>query len=242
MIKRMHGTAVAALLALLAATGCDSLLDVNPQDSTTVVYDFNTGAHGWVAALTDYAVGADEMMEFEHGVAKLPLPLDTTKRGYMISSMNRSDDAFTYIRRQLTGLAANTDYDVSWEVQIATNAPSGCVGAGGPPGEGVVLKVGASAAEPLPVDRNGEWRLSVDKGEQMEEGSAALILDDIANSSEDCHEPPYELKDFASAPRKLRVRTDDAGRVWLFSGTESGFESRTRIYFTSIRARLDRVL
>jgi hypothetical protein len=64
---------------------------------------------------------------------------------------------------------------------------------------------------------------------------------DMANSSDACYNAPYELKDFDSEPRALRARTDGRGRIWLFAGTESGFESRTRIYITRMRADLQRV-
>jgi hypothetical protein len=236
MRRALQLLAVAGLFATMAA--CDDAMA--PHDGLALAYDFDAGTHGWVAAFTDYQDGQDEIYEFESGHRALPLPLDTARRAFMLSSMNRSDDMFQYIRRQVTGLAPDTDYDIRFRVQLATNAGHGCVGAGGPPGEGVVLKTGAAAAEPVPVRQGDDWRLSVDKGEQMEEGSAVLIIGDMANSSDSCIDDPYELKDFDSAPRRLRARTDSAGRLWLFVGTESGFESRTRIYITTIRADLER--
>jgi hypothetical protein len=228
----MRRQLLAVLLLAGTAVACDTTLQPLPQPNMAVSYDFNAGAHGFNAAFTDYQAGQDGIYEMESGLRALPLPLDTTRRGYMLSSMNRSDDMFQYVRRQIGSLLPDTEYDIRFRVQLATNAPHGCFGVGGAPGEAVVVKAGASAVEPKPVLRDGDYRLSVDKGEQMSEGAAALILGDIANSSDDCHNPPYELKAFDSEPRVLRARTDAAGRLWVFVGTESGFESRTRIYLT----------
>jgi hypothetical protein len=233
---------VVAVGVVAGTPACEDTIGPERQDSLALEVDFTSGgAQGWVAAFTDYQTGQDGIYEFESGIRALPAPLDTAQQAFMLSSMNRSDDMFQYIRRQVAGLVPNAEYEVRFRVQLATNAASGCVGVGGAPGESVWLKAGASHVEPKPVTREGDVRLSVDKGEQASEGAAALILGDMANSSDACYNAPYELKDFDSEPRALRARTDGRGRIWLFAGTESGFESRTRIYITRMRADLQRV-
>jgi hypothetical protein len=221
-------------------TACDDAMAPDSGNNMEIVYDFHAGVHGWIADFTDYQDGQDDIYEFESGQRALPLPLDTTRRAFMLSSMNRSDDMFQYIRQRIGGLEAGTEYEIRYRVQIATNAGKGCVGVGGAPGESVWLKTGASQAEPKPVLEHGDWRLSVDKGEQAAEGEAAIILGDMASSSTDCTNAPYELKNFDSQQRRVVARTDDHGRLWLFAGTESGFESRTRIYITRIQVNLYR--
>lgn len=44
------------------------------------------------------------------------------------------------------GLVAEAAYEVSYVVRFASNAPSGCAGVGGAPGESVWKKVGAKPA------------------------------------------------------------------------------------------------
>jgi hypothetical protein len=229
------------VVMLGAMTACDDATSPRHFETLSLDVSFDAGAQGWVADFTDYQTGQDEIFEFESGIRRLPAPLDTTRQAYMLSSMNRSDDIFQYVRRQLTGLVPNAYYDIRFRARLATNAGRGCVGVGGAPGESVWLKAGASPIEPVPVEQDGDIRLSVDKGEQAGEGEAARILGDMASTSDDCHDAPYELKDFDSAFRRLRARADNAGRIWLFVGTESGFESRTRIYLTGFRADLQRV-
>lgn len=240
MMRRVY-LMMAMPLALTVVAACDtSTSPVDPPD-VTITVDFSNGAQDWVADFTDYEAAQEATYQFEAGIETLPEPLDGSKKGYMLTSVNHSDDLFQYIRRQVTGLEPDAQYDIRFQVQLATSAPKGCVGAGGAPGDSVWLKAGASADEPVPVETDGDVRLSVDKGEQAEDGGAALVLGTIANSSEDCDDAPWELKDFDSAPDVLRAATDSAGRLWLFAGTESGFEARTRVYVTTVKVELTKV-
>jgi hypothetical protein len=232
-------TALAAAAAAVLTLGCE--MSTAPADSVTLRFDFNSEQPGWAAAFTDYRVGSEDIMELESGRARLPQPLDTTRYGYMLSGMNRSDDLFMYLKKHVTGLESAGEYEVRFRAVFATNAPAGCIGAGGAPGESVVIKAGATKVEPLPVEEDDHWRLNVEKGEQMQEGSVALILGDVATTNTDCTSPVYQLKTLTSGSRTLRARADDQGGMWLFVGSESGFESRTRLYFTELEFTLVRV-
>lgn len=239
MTRTVRLMTIAAVVSGVAA--CSDSVAPAPHESLDLDISFNAGAQGWVADFTDYEAALKENYEFQSGIQKLPAPLDTLKQAYMLSTFNQSDDVFQYIRRQVTGLVPNADYDIRFRAELATNAPTGCSGVGGAPGESVWLKAGASRTEPVPVDSAGDVRLSVDKGEQAQDGEAALVLGNLANTSEECHDTPYELKSFDSQPDMLRARTDAHGRLWLFVGTESGFEAVTRVYITSFRATMERV-
>ena len=61
-----------------------------------------------------------------------------------ISGVNRSDDLFMFYKGQVGGLQGGTTYQVSFQVEFATIAPSGCIGVGGAPGENVYIKAGAT--------------------------------------------------------------------------------------------------
>ena len=80
------------------------------------------------------------------------LPAPVAGSGWRLSGTNRSDDLFIYVKCKLTGLPTGKTYRVGFSVTMLTNAPSGCVGVGGAPGEGVTLHAGMSATEPLTLD------------------------------------------------------------------------------------------
>ena len=131
---------------------------------------------------------------------------------------------------------------MSFELQIATDSPTGCVGVGGSPGEGVTVKAGVSATEPDRFEEAGFWRMNVEKGQQTNPGRAAVVLGDMANGRAVRSRPiVWVLKSFPSSSDSIDVTADRNGAVWLFVGTDSGFESRTDVYFTVLTATFEPV-
>lgn len=230
---------LAAIAVAMMVLACDT--GTGFRESVAFGFEFDSETLGWTADFTDYPVGDDENMEFDSGHSTLPAPLDTTRHGFMIASTNRSDDVFMYIRRYVTGLYPDGRYRVRMSTTFATDAPAGCPGAGGAPGESVVIKAGASSTQPLPVEHDGHWRLNLDKGDQLEEGPAVLILGNVATSNTDCLDPVFELKTLSSGSRSLQARADEEGGIWLFIGSESGYESRSALYFTEVEFTLERI-
>ena len=136
-----------------------------------------------------------------------------------------------FLKGPVSGLPPGALYTVNVSVEFAANTPAGCVGAGGSPGESVWIKAGVTAVEPLPVRDGSYLRMNIDIGRQSGSGAQAVVLGNIANSRS-CEQPlQWEIKSLqGSMPSPISIPSD--GRVWLLFGTDSGFESRTEIYFT----------
>lgn len=202
-------------------------------------FDFSRGTHGWVAGFADYPPSDAPFYHLESDYRALPEPLDTSKGGLYIAGVNHSDDLFMYYKGQ-TSVGRNTAYRVSFEVELATAVPRGCIGVGGAPGEDVTVKTGVSLIEPEAIlDAGGHLRMNVDKGQQTNGGANAVVLGDVANSRQ-CEEPlRWELKRLSGG--SLLIHTDDSGRAWVFVGTDSGFESITALYYTRVIARFEQV-
>jgi len=129
---------------------------------------------------------------------------------------------------------------VTFDVEIATNVPSGCFGVGGAPGEGVTVKAGVSLVEPDAVlDSAGYLRMNVDKGQQTNGGEAAIVLGDLANSRECDGNFVWETKRLNGDGQSLQITTDGTGSVWLFVGTDSGFESLSAVYYTRFQVSFE---
>lgn len=206
------------------------------DEPMTVAIDFRQSDRGWVGDFADYPVGQDTFYELVTDYRALPEPLTASGSGLFISGLNHSDDLWMYYKGQIAGLLPDTRYRVEFHVEIATSVPNGCVGVGGAPGEGVTVKAGASEVEPNRVDEGGFWRMNVDKGQQTNGGEDAVAIGDVANSIP-CNETPrWELKQLSSGSEAVEVTSDRAGAVWLFVGTDSGFESTTSIYYTTLTA------
>ncbi len=253
-------------LALLALAGCDSAPTApgddppggDPPPAMTFQFDFTAvdaasgsaastpagvgpweGAQGWIAGFSDFAPGWEEMMELDAGHRPLPEALGTEGYGLFIGATNRSDDVFMYWTGRVDGLEPETRYRVRFEVEFATDSPAGCVGVGGPPGEAVWVKVGAVLDQPQAVvgDMGGDyWTMNLDKGNQAVGGDDALLIGDVANEASECvGDRVWELKTLASED-DFEITTDATGAAWLLVGTDSGFESRTELWYTRYEA------
>ena len=80
--------------------------------------------------------------------------------------------------------------------------------------------------------------MDIDKGQQANGGSEAVLLGDFANSK-DCASADfsYELKELSNLELPaFNITTDGNGNAWLLVGTDSGFEGTTTIYYTEIEA------
>jgi hypothetical protein len=162
--------------------------------------------------------------------------------GLFLAGTNLSDDLFMYLKHDVINVRPHTTYAVTDELAVASNAPSGCVGIGGPPGEAVAMKVGVATVEPVPVLENGDVRLNIDKDNQPERDSprsSVLEVGNIANGVAECTgEVPYRLIILGNPDDPLDITTNADGTLWLFVGTDSGFEGRTALFYDTIRVTL----
>lgn len=225
--------AVAALCLLIGAA-CQNN-DVTPDGPVTITSDFKTNTDGWSAEITDYATEQDSIIEFQSGLKALPAPLDASKKAFMISSHNRSDDLFMFLKRKVTGLRPNQTYKVTFAIELASQYGTNSVGIGGSPGSSVFLKAGASTTEPKKVKEGNQYHLNIDKGAQSEGSATVPVLGTIA-AGEDVTQ--YKLIQ-RSTQQPITIKTNDAGELWLLVGTDSGFEGETTLYYNKISAVVD---
>lgn len=241
--------AVTVLLAVtLGVAACARDAEEEPppppeEGALTLTYEFENGSEGWASEITDYtdATRPQDVLA-ETGVS--PPRLDAGSDFFHLAASNPSDDVFAYLLRQVTadaGLEADQTYSAAFTVDFASDAPTGCAGIGGAPGEAVYLKVGASPEQPVPVTEDGRSRLSVDKGGQSQDGDAAVVAGTIDNGIP-CEEalasepPPYAMVTRTGTLED--VTTAEDGSLWLFVGTDSGFAGRTSIYYDRIEVTL----
>ena len=229
---------------------------LRPTDETTgagpiapfgasLSYDFGTGAHGWTADVAEYPISVGPSISFEAGLRQLPdmAPRGSTGTAFLLSSNNTADDLFTFMKREIrgrAGLLPLQDYRVRYRMRFLSDAPSGCFGIGGAPGESVYLKAGGSAREPKPVRVRADIELNLPKGDQAQPGGVLSVAGDVANGIP-CEEVSFERPlPLGLVEREVShiVRTDRRGHLWLLVGTDSGFEGATTLYFQTIEVTL----
>jgi hypothetical protein len=215
-----------------------------PSTAPKIAFDFRNGAQGWEAGFADYPPGEEQSYKLESGVRALPAGIEPKGTGYYIAGNNHSDDLFMFLKRKLgaaDGVQPNTAYRLKFKIVFASNAPSGCLGIGGAPGEGVTLKAGGSDVEPKPVEQDKIYRMNVKKGEQTTGGPAGEVAGDIANGRP-CEQAPGSDQPYVSLTKEhtgeITVKSSGQGDLWPLAGTDSGFEGLTALYYRQIDVEL----
>ncbi len=213
-------------------------------------YEFVDGELGWEAGFAEYSPGMEDIMELEAEIRPLPPELEIAGNGYYLQGMNRSDDLFMFLKHRLSdedGVIPGQEYRIHYEIVFASNAPSGAVGIGGPPGEAVYLKAGATPTEPeVYLDSEIDYYvMNVDKGAgNSGSGEAASVTGHIANGlpaeDVDLSDPPY-VSLVRQHEHDYIITSSPEGELWLLVGTDSGFEGLTGIYYQRIAVTLQPV-
>lgn len=238
MQSRSLVTALVAVVLAALAAGCllptDSL-----RGTVSIDFNFHHTDNGWEPGFANFPPGWEEDMQLEAGHEPLPEELEIAGSGLYIAGTNHSDDLFMFWKVRHTGLPASRRFRVHFEVEFATEAPSGCAGIGGAPGESVFVKAGATPEEPQAVvvgeDEQAYYVMNIDKGNQAAEGADARILGHVGNAASDCTDLTWQLK-LLTEHGEFEAVSGPGGELWLFVGTDSGFEGRTRLYYTRFRA------
>jgi len=203
----------------------------NTVKSQTYLYDFSSGYEGWTGDFADYPITDSLFCELAFYRTSLPLPLDTNQFALLISGNNHSDDLFMFIKRKISGLLPNTAYQLMISADFASKYPTNTVGVGGAPGEGVILKVGASVTEPKKIVKDGFFRININKGDQTPSGAD---MDTIGNIGVTDTTTVYALINRNNAAHLFEVTSDSNGELWICIGTDSGFEATTTLYYSKI--------
>jgi len=229
---------IAGFVAALFLVGCAD--GGSTQNAGTHYnYTFAVDTEGWQGGFADYAKDMEESYELRFSHSTLPEPLNTNEGAVRMSGNNHSDDLFMFMKTRLNELDANATYAVTFTVEFASNIPDNTPGIGGSPGEGVLIKAGATTIEPMAVlDSSGYYRMNIDKGNQVSSGADMVVIGDFSNDSDIAE---YRLKTVKNST-PLYVTADENGSAWLIIGTDSGFEGVTEIYYNDVTVDLDKRL
>ena len=234
----MNKTLIIFSTLILALAGCGNNDQTNEVEPTEYIYNFQEDSEDWTAGFADYPnePNVEDFYELEFSHSMLPSPLRITDGALKQAGNNHSDDLFMFVKKKITELVPFRTYNVSMEIEFASNAPNGSVGVGGSPAEAVYIKAGASTSEPLKVLDNSDnyYRMNIDKGNQAQDGANMKLIGDFANGTESSAYNLVTLKTMNS----ISVESNSNGEIWLVVGTDSGFEGTTVIYYNKIKAIL----
>lgn len=227
---------VLSLVSVAILFSCTKEETTTPQLSLND--QFNVSAEGWSADFADYPVGEETFYELSTKKdAKLPAPLDTLKKGFRVSGNNHSDDLFMFLTKKMTVPKANQLYKGTFEVEFASNAATGSVGAGGSPAESVYMGIGLTSVEPKKVvDSTAKnYKMNIKKMQQATSGQDMKVIGNVANGTS---ENKYKI---IKRTGEFTGKSDANGNLWVIVGTDSGFEATTTLYYTGVKVNLTEV-
>jgi hypothetical protein len=224
------------LFALFALLSTLSACNKNTPSNRDYSFNFKNGPEGWQSFFSDYPVGGETPFELDFGHSHLPNPLDNSVSALKISGNNHSDDLLSFIYRKFDGLKPGKAYAVTFDVQMASNAPTNSIGIGGSPD--LAFGVGGMSAEPANTpDSDGWYRPNFTSDLQSRASNSMLQMIGTIGVGDDATDFVMINRNNKDAP--LMLTPNSKGELWLMMGTDSGFEGTTTLYYTSIKIKLD---
>jgi hypothetical protein len=222
---------VATITAIGLLTGCGGSTP-EPKIGTDITYSFAQNTDGWDVGFSDYAT-LTKPTDVEQVHAVVPIP-GASEALYM-GGTNLSDDLLLYATRKITGLIPNATYAGSFTVTFASDAPAGCSGAGGSPGESVWLIGAVSGTKPENRQTREDFRLNISRGNQSTAGDSSDVLGTLGVSGIPCSGTRQAGIKTLGRSKWIPFTTDDTGSAWILIGLDSGFESYSRIWIQNVK-------
>lgn len=214
------------------------MLDCSKEDNL-ILFDFNfpSGEQNWESFFSDYPVGEEAFYELTFEYCCLPEPLDQNIKALKISGNNHSDDLFSAIFRRFDNLTPNHTYSITFDLELASNAPIGASGVGGSPD----LALGAGGINYPPennVDELNHYRPNFES--ELQSGISNHVLKVLGTIGVSDEIPtPFMLITRNNLSNPIAITTNSNGEVWLMIATDSGFESTTTLFYKSIKIKFE---
>jgi hypothetical protein len=193
----------------------------------SAVYDFNDGEQGWNHGFADYPVVHDSTLyALEYAYQDEP---SGTAKSVKLSSNNVNGDVFMYLKKQVTGLKPNTEYTITFNIELGLDANVG----GAAVYESVYLKAGATHLEPKTVIESGYYTMNIDKGNHEIAGEDMTTLG-VVLTPENSSGYSIIKRNNTMTNSRYTAKSNGNGDLWLIIGTDSGFAGITTLYYTKV--------
>lgn len=229
-MKLCRKVILGGILALVASCN-PSENDQAPLLIFPANFDFTESDQGWSHGFAEYPSGPDSVLfELKYEYTDQPSESILTKRSVMLSGNNVNRDLFMYLKRKIDGLKPNTEYTITFTVDLASDFTNDFFASSG----SVYLKAGATPFEPKTVEDAGYFVMNIDKGnEASSSGQHMILLGDIAATTE---ASGYTLltRNNTMANSRYVARANANGELWLIVGTDSSHEGPTTVFYSKI--------
>jgi hypothetical protein len=222
----------AKLVVLMSLSACNSEERNNVDPVRTMISEFEKGSEGWLGDYALYNLADTTKIAFLMERDSLPAVIDSTRWSLRMEGNNVGDSIFLFLKKKIGGLNPDRTYNVSFDIDVATNYPDQPNGSG----KTIKLKAGASAKEPVKVISDKFYNnVSIKKGLWDRDGAEMSILGDFANTSA---RAVYELVRRTSDDKNITVKPAPDGTIWICVGEDTRYKGKTVFYYDKIKVTL----
>jgi len=179
-------------------------------------------------------------------MAYLPSPYEYSK-GIHFAWVNYSDDIKGFIKKKITGLSVNSQFQIDFNVNVLSNVSEYCGGAGGSPGASVRVKAALLIEEPVKLIESNyiydvlyqNYVISIDDGQSG--GKDVVVLGSIGLPvlCDDNYfaNPIWEVKPLSNDDNFF-ITTNSNGEAWIYVSIDSGSEGPSDFYLTEVKLHI----
>ncbi len=189
---------------------------------------FSMDNEGWQPAYSGYPAQGEEGYELNIERNAIPTPF-SGRNGMFFSGKNYSNRLFLFVKKEITGLEANTAYSIIFNMSIISeiNPDPGA-------GDRIFVKVGAMTDRPI-TTQTGMVANNIKMGERGKSGRDMFMLGVVEKAK---NTPGWGNQILHNYHQPLMVNTDNRGRLWLIVGFEPEMVEMPPFYLSSVRVVL----
>jgi len=218
----------AKLVVLLTLYACNSEERNSVDPVRTMTSDFQSGVEGWAGDYALYNLADTTKVAFSMERDSLPSDIDSLRWSLRLGGTNVGDSIFLFLKKEIAGLNPEKTYNVSFDINLATNFPD----LPGATGTTISLKAGASDTEPAKKLAGNYYNFSLNKGRWNEDGAEMVIIGNLVNNSARAQ---YQLVNRNNGSKTISVKPDVNGKIWVCIGEDTRYKGRTVIYYDMIK-------
>lgn len=228
--------------AFLISCGSGDSSPAKEKQSLLLSYDFSETAKGFSIDTADHYVEHELNYKIIAEITDLPSPYEY-RQGIHFAWLNYSDDIKGFIKKKITGLNVNSQFQVDFNVSILSNISEYCGGAGGSPGANVMVKASLLLEEPVKQTESyyiydvlyQNYVISIDDGQSG--GDDVVVLGSIGLfiecTQESIDNPVWEIKPLTNNDNFI-FTSDSDGEAWVYVSIDSGSEGPSSFYLTEV--------
>lgn len=203
--------------------------------------DFDNGPQGWTPFFTGLPSDAAATYGLEVDLTDLPSEIGEKARGLQVRGVNKGDDLFFFMKKELENLSSGRLYGLRFRVEMATNTPKPSpavnrISIGGIPS---LMLAGGMAFEPgVSVTTQSDGSIKANFSHEVDFPSSNSRAADVMGLGLIHHEGEareFRLIRLENFDQPFEVRATPQGKLWVIFGFRVSNQEEFEYFLKSVR-------